>query len=73
MEQIDGSTKWTVRLGSYCLGKDGNYYAEQIPSGRSEAFIAMCRFDTKEEAYETWVKNENTPKIGKEWIDVKYI
>ncbi len=72
-DQIDGSIKWAVKLNQYCLGKDNEYYHEPLPSARSDEFFAMCRFDTRKEAFEALVKNESTPKKTNDWIDCKYI
>lgn len=74
MPQLDGSKKWTVRMNdTYCLGKDLNYYQEY--RDRSDEFLAMCRFDTKQQAYDAWIQYENTPKRRgyPGWLDVKHI
>lgn len=42
--------KWAVRRGGNCLRKDGLWEHEPQPSSRDDAFYAMCRFDSLEEA-----------------------
>lgn len=71
----DDSVKWAIRVGfsQVALGKDGAYYSEKTPSECSDAFLKMCRFDTPDQAVETWLKNENTPKKGPGWMVVKSI
>lgn len=49
--QRDGSSKWAIRSGdSECLGKDGEWIHEPIPSSRDEEFYRMYRWDLMAEA-----------------------
>lgn len=43
--------KWAVRRAGNCLGKDGEWDYESIPSERDEAFYKKYRFDSLEEAF----------------------
>lgn len=60
--QMDESVKWVVKMDDYNLGKDGEYYYEPMPSSRTDAFIKMTRFDSKEEALEVLLKYERDNK-----------
>jgi hypothetical protein len=41
-----GHGRWAVRLrGSWCLGADGGWCHEPIPSSREDAWLATHRFD----------------------------
>lgn len=42
--------RWVVIIDKRVLGKDGEWYREPLPSDRSEAFINLTRFDSKEQA-----------------------
>ena len=53
--QLDDSVKWIVKMHEWCLGTDGEFHYEPLPSSRTDEFIALTRFDSKEEAYEAWV------------------
>lgn len=45
--QRDGSRLWAVRNSfGDVLNKQGEWEWEPHPSGRSEAFLSRCRFDT---------------------------
>lgn len=57
-KQRDGSTKWCVAMDGWCLGKDGKYYYESQPSSRTPDFLALTRFETKEEAYNAYANYE---------------
>lgn len=59
--QIDDSVKWIVKMDNWCLGKDNEYHYEPRPSERSDAFIDLTRFDSREEAYKAWIKHEAAP------------
>ncbi|WP_436291867.1 dTMP kinase [Variovorax sp. LjRoot178] len=48
--QISGPAKWAVRLNGECLNRTGEWEWEPMPSGRDDAFLARCRFDTDQEA-----------------------
>ena len=54
-EQRDGSVKWSVKMHEWCLGKDGEWHIERIPSSRTDEFLGNCRFETKEIAYLHWI------------------
>lgn len=41
---------WAVKMDVWVLGKDGNYYNEPSPSSRTDYFLELCRYETKEEA-----------------------
>jgi hypothetical protein len=50
-------TQWAICHGHDCLGKDGKWEYEPMPSSRSESFIQQTRFDSAQEAlafYEQW-------------------
>ena len=46
--------KWAVRWHGRCLTKTAEWEYEPLPSSRDDAFYARCRFDTLEQAVETW-------------------
>jgi len=46
--------RWAVRLLSQCLNRDAEWEWEPSPSIRDDAFYARCRFDSLEQAVETW-------------------
>lgn len=48
--QISGPAKWAVRLNGECLNRTGEWEWEPMPSGRDDAFLTRCRFDTDQEA-----------------------
>lgn len=48
--QIDGPDLYAVRHRGRCLNKAGEWELEPMPSSRTDAFLARCRFDTMEEA-----------------------
>ena len=50
-EQRDGTRKWAVCQGGNCLRKDGFWEIERQPSSRSDEFLALTRYETKEQAY----------------------
>lgn len=46
--------RWAVRWYGHCLTKTAEWEYEPMPSSRDDAFYARCRFDTLEQAVETW-------------------
>lgn len=50
-DQRDGTRKWAVLQGGNCLRKDGEWELEMQPSSRSDEFLAMTRYASKEEAH----------------------
>ncbi|MDX3637800.1 hypothetical protein PV728_48030 [Streptomyces europaeiscabiei] len=40
-----GSQSWAVLDGPYCLGKDGGWEYEPLPSNRDDEWLAAHRFD----------------------------
>lgn len=44
--QRDGSFLWAVRSGGNCLGKDGHWEHEPMPSSRTAQWLQAHRFDT---------------------------
>lgn len=49
--QSDESYKWAIRMNGLCLGLDGEFDIEPLPSSRDDAFIKMYRHDSAESAY----------------------
>ena len=47
----------------WVLGKDLIFYYEPMPSSRSEEFIFMMQYDTKEAAYDSWLSHIDQGKI----------
>jgi hypothetical protein len=43
--QMDGTEKWAVRWMGRCLGRDGEWDYEPIPSSRSDRWLAQYRHD----------------------------
>ena len=55
-----GAKKWVCmleRTQGWCIGKDGNWHFEKIPSSRTDEFIEQTRFDTQAEAREAYQKH----------------
>lgn len=48
--QSKGPALWAARTITACANRDGQFEREPRPSNRDDAFIARCRFATKEEA-----------------------
>ncbi len=46
--------KWAVRQCGNCLGTDGQWHYEMMPSSRTPDFYALCRFDSLELAVATY-------------------
>ena len=52
---------WAVTLEKtqcWCLGTDENWHFEYMPSSRTDEFIRLTRFETKEQAYDAWIEHE---------------
>jgi hypothetical protein len=49
-----GVVRWKITDGSGCLNKNGKWEYEPLPSGRTDAFLARCRYSTIEEALTIW-------------------
>jgi hypothetical protein len=45
-----GKGKWAVTYGGMCLGRNGEWDYEPMPSSRTDEWIAANRFDSPEEA-----------------------
>jgi hypothetical protein len=41
---------WSIRSGSNCLDKDGDWSIETLPSNRDDEWLSMHRWDTFEAA-----------------------
>ena len=52
-----GKEHWAItRMGTECLSKKGEWECEPMPSSRDDKFIERCRYDSVEEALETYLK-----------------
>jgi len=51
VQQLDGSALWAVRHGGHVLATDGRWEHEPLPSSRTPAFLARCRFPTLSAAW----------------------
>ncbi len=51
-----GARSWAVRSEGDCLGKDGEWHAELLPSNRTEPFLELTRFATPGEARAAWAR-----------------
>jgi hypothetical protein len=49
-----GPDRWAVRYGSECLGTNGKFAYEPMPSSRTDKWFAKYRFDTAEDALAAW-------------------
>lgn len=56
MEQRDGTDKWAVIRGQWCLCKSGDFILQPQPSSRTAEFLEATRWDTAQAAYEAWVQ-----------------
>ena len=55
-----GAEHWAVvKWSGYCLAKDGEWEWEPSPSQRDDAFVERCRYDSVEEALETYLKHKD--------------
>lgn len=59
--QLDGRVLWAVRWMENCLDQEGSWEWEPSPSSRDEAFLARCRFESPEQAYQAWAASEQAP------------
>jgi hypothetical protein len=50
--------RWAIRAWGYCLNRDGKWDYEPMPSSRTDAFFARCRYATPEEALQAWARRE---------------
>ncbi|KAA5921324.1 hypothetical protein F1536_23050 [Achromobacter xylosoxidans] len=50
--QMDGAHLWAVRRNGDCLGRDGAWSYEPMPSNRTDAWLALHRFATAGAAIE---------------------
>lgn len=59
LERVEGhaGTRWAVRWNGHCLNKDGKFEYEPLPSGRTDEFLARCRWESAEAAMEYWVES----------------
>jgi hypothetical protein len=63
--------KWAVRCLGFCLTKTAGWEYELIPSSRDDAFYARCRFDTLEQAVETWNRANDPAHVSRVSDSVK--
>lgn len=57
--------QWACVADQYaCLGKDGIWYPEPLPSNRTETFIENTRFDSPEAALAQLTKYMNQDDAG---------
>lgn len=54
MLQRDGSVKWRIARGGWCLARDGGWEHEPLPSSRTDEFFANCRYASTAEALVVW-------------------
>lgn len=65
--QLNGKTLYAVRHRSYVLSTDGRWFYEPRPSNRTDEFLALCRFETFEEAGEAMLRQPQEGTYGKAW------
>jgi hypothetical protein len=53
-ERPEGDARWAIRHAGCCLNRKAEWEFEPIPSSRTDAFFARCRYDTIEEALAVW-------------------
>lgn len=54
---LTGPSKFAIRsAGRSCLNKLGEWEYEPFPSNRTDDFLERCRYDSLEEAVETYNK-----------------
>jgi len=53
-----GIEHWAIIKDSWCFTKNGKWEWEPSPSQRDDDFINRCRYDSVEEALETYLKWE---------------
>jgi len=61
-EQMDGSTKWVLKMHEWVLGKDAEFHYELQPSSRTDEFIENTRFNSPDECHSFWVENVKIAK-----------
>lgn len=49
--EFRGHGKWAVMMGGNCLGRNGEWNYEPMPSGRDEDWLEMYRFDDFDAAF----------------------
>lgn len=54
METSRAGGPWAIFYDGRCMGRDGTWEWEPMPSGRTDAFLKRCRFDTLREAIDFW-------------------
>ena len=62
--QLDGKMLYAVRHRSYVLSKDGRWFIEPRPSSRTDEFLALCRFETFEEAAQAMLRQPQEGTYG---------
>jgi len=50
--------RWAIRAWGSCLTRDGHWEIEPMPSSRTDAFLARCRYATPEEALQVWTSRK---------------
>lgn len=55
--QRTGPDRWAIREKGCCLGKDGMWILEPIPSSRDDDFFSVYRWASAESALEFWTNN----------------
>lgn len=70
-KQFNGTYKWAVRKFGGCMNHKGGVELEPQLSNRSNEFLARCRFDSAEKAYETWVLAQAQSKLSE--ADVNHL
>ena len=68
-----GQGSWGVFISGLCLGKDGQWYDEPSPSNRTDEYLALCRYSTKEEARQAFIDHEQQFNGVKQPLYYKYI
>jgi hypothetical protein len=58
--QPNGNRKWVLKMESsigWVLGKDGEWHYEPLPSSRTDEFIKLTRWDSRDEVHSFWLEN----------------
>lgn len=63
--QLDGRTLYAVRHRAYVLSTDGRWFHEPRPSSRTDEFLALCRFETFEQAAQAMLKQPKDATCGR--------
>lgn len=66
---MDGSLKWAVKMDSWVLGSDSHWYWQPMPSGRTDEFLNLCRFETKEDAHREYIYHLFRGKVHQLFAD----